>query len=129
MTSRTFTLLFLLLSFALGAAGCATTRRQALESRGYAAGEVDEIEKQQTEYYNELFYYQQGIGKHNTVQAAATQAKVTSAYCACAKKLGDKCRQRPEGLGAADRAIWVKGNVAEGVLGAMDKKPDSAACP
>jgi len=77
-------------------AGCASYRKN-MASRGYSATEMDEVEKQQVEYYNELFYYQQGIGKHNTAQAAATQVKITKIYCACVKKKADGCHKSASG--------------------------------
>jgi hypothetical protein len=111
-------------------AGCATTYRKNMESRGYVPGEIDEVDKQQTEFYNELFYYQQGIGKHNTAQAAATQTKITGIYCACVKKLGEKCQKSGQGLAAADHSVWVKGNAAEGALATMGSgnKPEPSLC-
>lgn len=97
--------------------GCAAGGlRSQWVSRGYSEADIAEIHKYEDGYLNTLG---RGAGASNafdTSQQVNAENRIRSIFCACIVKLGDKCRQNPEGLSESDRTLWAKSNAAEDAL-------------
>lgn len=95
------------------------------ETLGISAADVEAVDKQSSIYYGD---YQrtasQKTGLNDQMlqtQVNAQMTKLTNIFCACVKKLSDKCQANPAGFSAADKDAWVKGNGAAEALSLIQK--------
>lgn len=109
--------------FILGCAGAALNKDMK-EKRGYTDADITEINAATHPYMEMLSRARTAGNKFNTTEKVNAENRIKSIWCACVKKLGPKCRQKPEGLSADDKAIWLKGNAAERSLMGMAASDD-----
>lgn len=118
-------------------AGCASLTKSSFakraETQGISAADIEAVDRQSAIYYGD---YQrtanQKIGVNAQMlqtQVTAQTTKMTGIFCACVKKLGDKCQGNPDGLAGSDKDVWVKGNGAAEALSLIQRSPvDALSC-
>jgi hypothetical protein len=104
--------------FLLPLSACVSSAvKQEFDSRNYS-----EKDKADMRVYAEKYNKMLSVGSTNMMMAdtggdrtlqATTIQKI---YCACYKKLADKCSKNSEGVSSEDRELWAKGNAAEVTL-------------
>lgn len=131
---KTKLVMLLALSFL---AGCASLTQSSFAKKsaaqGVSAADIEAVDKQSAIYYGD---YQRTANQKFGVnpqmlqtQITAQTTKITSIFCACVKKLGDKCQGNPEGLTGANKDVWVKGNGAAEALSLIQRSPvDALSC-
>ena len=105
-------------SFALAIlSGCAG---QALKAewtqRGYTDAEIAEVGPYQKSYMEILSQGTVNSNQFNTTEKVNAENRVRTIFCACAKKLKEKCQKKPDGLTGEDRTLCAKANGAESAL-------------
>ncbi|HRO68266.1 MAG TPA: hypothetical protein PL182_11925 [Pseudobdellovibrionaceae bacterium] len=118
-------------------AGCASLTKSSFakraEAQGISAADIEAVDKQSAVYYGD---YQRTSNQKFGVnpqmlqtQITAQTTKITGIFCACVKKLGEKCQGNPAGLSGADKDVWVKGNGAAEALSLIQRSPvDALSC-
>ncbi len=101
--------------------GCAGQRvkNEFTQKRGYSAEDMKEIQAQRDDYAGVLAKGRVNSNAFNTTEKVNAENRIKSIFCACHKKLGDKCTQKVDGLSAEDHSLWVKSNAAEWALAGM----------
>ncbi len=95
--------------------GCAVAKlgNEWKNERGYSDGDIDLIRRQFREYSSQMVAATQSSNAFNTAPVTETRNRLRNIFCACAKKLGDKCRQKPDGISPSDKTLWVKANAVD----------------
>jgi hypothetical protein len=100
---------------ALSLTACATAMHDEwTQKRGYTEAEIAE-----TLPYHEQYGWQVAAARNAGYGSPAemdVRRRIAKVFCACIKKLGDKCQRKPASLKGADRELWAKGNAAEMIL-------------
>jgi len=52
-------------------------------------------------------------------QNSQVEQQLRNVFCNCVKKLGDKCREKPDSLNEQEKQLWAKSNAAEMALKAQ----------
>ena len=104
-------ILILLLSV-LGA--CAGQQLQnEWKTRGYEQADQDAITGQWKVYLQEKIQAEYASNRFNTGPIQAFDERLKKIFCACYKKMGEKCRQKPTALSAEDKVLWIKANAVD----------------
>ena len=82
-------------------------------ARGYSESDQTLINAQAKEYFRAKFSANQESNAFNSAPRHAFDERMKSIFCACTKKIGDKCRQKPDGLSAEEKSLWVKANAVD----------------
>ncbi len=132
--------LFILSLIAVAFTGCASMQSmmkssfaKKAETMGVSAADIEAVDRQSSVYYGD---YQrtasQKVGVNDQMlqtQVNAQMTKLTNIFCACVKKLGDKCQTNPAGLSSSDKDAWVEGNGAAEALSLIQKSQvDPLSC-
>lgn len=117
MTRKSFGLLSVLIVLV----GCASTsvRSDWKQKRGYSDEHFKEFSSHSDTYMRMIARGGVAGNAFNSTEKVAAEGRVRNIFCACVKKLGDRCRQNPDGLAPADRELWAKSNGAEMALMGM----------
>lgn len=112
--------------------GCVSTMSKEMKARGYTDADIQQIESTGMQYYGDYNRAANSSMSNPMQKMANTQAQVTKLngiFCGCIKKLGDKCSQPANGLSAADKDMWIKGNAAATTIELIQRsKPEAMAC-
>lgn len=123
--------------FCVGFSGCASMMKsnfaKKYEPMGVSAADIESVDRQSSIYYGD---YQrtasQKVGLNDQMlqtQVTAQMNKLTNIFCACVKKLGDKCQAPPTNLSSTEKDVWVKGNGAAEALALIQKSQmDPLSC-
>ncbi len=109
--------LMMLVCLALSSCAGAALQKEWEQQRGYTPEEIALTEPYREEYKRILA--SATVYGGTSVDDNAAQARVRTIFCACVKKLGSKCQQRPVTLVGDERVLWAKGNGAEMALRAL----------
>ncbi len=105
-------ILMLVMAATLGA--CAGQQMQTeWTSRGYSKPDQDAILAQWKVYLEEKLSAERSSNAFNTSPKHEFNTRMTKIFCACYKKIGEKCRKSPDGLSPEDKALWVKANAVD----------------
>ena len=139
MNARRLPLLTLIALPLIFSTACATRslKKEWAEKRGYSKDDMALIQETKADYYLEYQAAKKESSPQNSAPIHRVEDKFVKIFCSCYKKLGDKCRQKPEGLSGSDRALWAKANSIDWVLltehNPFELKPerkiDPAECP
>lgn len=107
------TLLLLIIAALL--AGCAGAQLKSdwKNKRGYSDQDIDAIMAQYSEYSSDKARATVNSNAFNSAPYEEHRSRMKSIFCACAKKLGDKCREKPDGLSGKDKSLWIKANAVD----------------
>lgn len=105
----------ILLAMAIVLSSCAGQQLKSdwTQKRGYSKADVDLIMAQYKQYSSAYINAEVSSNAFNSTPKAQEENKLRRIFCACVKKLGDKCRQKPEGLSPEDKSLWVKANAVD----------------
>lgn len=97
--------------------GCAGAKlaRDLSDVRGYPEADVAAIKAKAQEYNRRLAWANTASNAFDSSPIQSEQAKLRNVFCACAKKMGEKCRTA-EGAGV-DRDLWIKANAVDLAFG------------
>ena len=62
----------------------------------------------------------------NSTPYSDAKNRLKAIFCSCAKKLGEKCRQRSDNLSASDKALWLKANAVDMAFASQETSLDTA---
>lgn len=131
--------IFLLIGMIL-ITGCATLQdlnkssfAKKAETLGIIEADVQAVDRQSNTYYHDYqrtASQQYGLNEQMLqTQINAQMNKLNNIFCACVKKLGDKCQANPAGMNNTDKDLWVKGNgAAEAISLIQRSRVDPLAC-
>ena len=116
---RTFSFLWGIIGLiAFASGGCATNalNREWKSERGYSDADIQRIQAEKADYYLAYQAARQESSSQNTLPISRVEDRFVKVFCACYKKLGDRCRQKPAGLSGGDLSLWAKANAVDWVL-------------
>ena len=95
--------------------GCsgAKLKTEWREQRGYSDADSQLAMNQMDEYNKRLIMANQASSRFDSAPMTNEQNRLRTVFCACVKKIGDKCREKPDGLTGADKTLWVKANAVD----------------
>lgn len=101
-----------ILTFVTGCAG-AQLKSDWKERRGYSDADIAAIEYQSQGY--KVLMMQSGATSNafNSAPMIQTDNRLRAIFCSCVKKLGQKCREKSDGLAAQDKELWIKANAVD----------------
>ncbi len=103
----------LVLALVMTACAGAKLKKSWKEERGYADADVSAIETQAEEYLKSLAQAEVSSNAFNNAPVVEYRGRMKSVFCACVKKLGEKCRQKNSGLQGTEKALWIKANAVD----------------
>jgi hypothetical protein len=109
--------------------GCAGMGLQKTmkEQRGYSDAEVSEIMSAMEPYKRELISAKMESNRFNSAPTIEAEKKLKRIWCACWKKLSDKCRAPSAGLGGAEKELWRNANAVEMAFASQETALDVKA--
>jgi hypothetical protein len=105
----------LLLAGLLSLTSCAGAQLQSdwKEKRGYSDADVQLIMDQYKEYNMMMSSAQVSSNAFNSTPIVEAKGRLKNVFCACVKKIGEKCRKKPESLTSDEKVLWVKANAVD----------------
>jgi len=82
-------------------------------SRGYSKPDQDAILTQWKVYLQEKLSAERSSNVFNSSPKQEFNARMTKIFCGCYKKIGEKCRQKPDGLSPEEKTLWIKANAVD----------------
>ncbi len=110
--------------------GCAgAALKKEWTARGYSAEDTQLMADQSREYQKRLIEGQMSSNAFNSAPRQVEEARLRALWCNCWRRMKDKCRQKPDGLSAEDKALWSKANAVEMAFASqettIDVKPNT----
>lgn len=95
--------------------GCAgaSLKSDWKDKRGYSDQDIDAIMNQYSDYNKLMVSAQVSSNAFNSTPQVEARSRMKAIFCACAKKLGDKCREKPDGLAQSEKTLWIKANAVD----------------
>lgn len=106
-------LLILVLAVVISGCAGASLKSDWKQKRGYSDADIDQIMAQYSDYGTLMAHAQVDSNAFNSSPTNEARARMKSIFCACVKKIGEACRQKPDGLAKADKVLWIKANAAD----------------
>lgn len=106
-------LLLLILALSVTACAGASLKKDWKEKRGYSDQDIDSIMNQYGEYNQMNAQASVASNAFNSAPVTEARARLRKIFCACTKKIGEKCREKPDGLAGPEKALWIKANAAD----------------
>lgn len=107
------TLILILMAGMIAGCAGASLKSDWKDKRGYSDQDINAIMDQYADYNKLMVSAQVSSNAFNSTPQVEARSRMRAIFCACAKKLGDKCREKPDGLPQADKTLWVKANAVD----------------
>jgi hypothetical protein len=119
-------LLILLAVVFVGCSG-AKLKTEWKDDRGYSDEDIEAAMSKMPEYKKILISGTVYSSRYNNSNEIQADNRLRSIFCSCIKKLGDKCRQKSDGLTGADKDLWIKANAVDMAFASQESSLSSSA--
>lgn len=101
----------------LALAACSSmSLRNQWSTKGYSADDIREIQRYEGGYLDILSRGTAFSNGFDSSERVSAENRIRGIFCSCFKKLGEKCRTKPDGLTDDDKILWAKSNAADSAL-------------
>lgn len=107
------TIILILMAGMLAGCAGASLKSDWKNKRGYSDEDINAIMNQYSDYNKLMIGADVSSNAFNSAPQTEARSRMRAIFCACIKKLGDKCREKPDGVAQADKTLWIKANAVD----------------
>jgi hypothetical protein len=121
----------IMLAVVMSLTGCAGAQLETewKSQRGYSDADIAAIREQFNDYHQSNIVAGMQSNRFNSSPALHSQDRLKSIFCTCYQTIGDKCREKPDGLNSEQRTLWIKANAVDLALLANHTALDPGPAP